>query len=277
MFFWCFLSCASETMVSTTSAPEPAAASQAETPPKTSTNSQTEPRPKEKAVPAPQFPKDGRVTTPLLTQSSCEQRFTACTKNGTWYGPDHQSRVAELSSERRQKMTNVTWKPGCPVALAELQAVQFTHWQLDGSISWGELIVARKVAAGVQEIFAQLYAIGYPITSAKPMLYFDGKDDASMAANNTSAFNCRLVKGATRYSQHSTGEAIDLNPLWNPWVKGKRVDPPTAREFATRELDHPGLIKPNDQIVSLFSEHGWKWGGYWRNTKDYQHFSTSGR
>ena len=199
-----------------------------------------------------------------------------CTKNGIWHGPEHRSRIAELSSQRKQQMTNVTWKAGCPVLMTDLQAVHFTHWQLDGSIRWGEVIVARKVAAGVQEIFAQLYAIGYPITSAKPMLYFNGKDDESMAANNTSAFNCRRVKGSKRYSQHSTGEAIDLNPLWNPWVKGTRVDPPTAREFANRELDHPGLIKPNDQIVSLFSEHGWKWGGYWRTTKDYQHFSTSG-
>ena len=276
MVFWCFLSCMSESAVSTASAPAPSAPTKAvATEP--SKSSQTNPSPAQKEPPpAPPFPKDGLVTTPLLTQSSCEQRFLTCTKNGAWYGPEHQSRIAELSSARTQEMTNVTWRTGCPVPMTDLQAVHFTHWQLNGSIRWGEVIVARKVAAGVQEIFAKLYAIGYPITSAKPMLHFDGKDDKSMAANNTSGFNCRLVKGSKRYSEHSTGEAIDLNPLWNPWVRGTRVDPPTAKEFANRELDHPGLIKPNDPIVSLFLEHGWKWGGYWRNTKDYQHFSTSG-
>ena len=193
------------------------------------------------------------VLLPLPVHSEqLRKRFLTCTKNGIWHGPEHRSRIAELSSQRKQQMTNVTWKAGCPVLMTDLQTVHFTHWQLDGSIRWERSLLPEKVAAGVQEIFAQLYAIGYPITSAKPMLYFNGKDDESMAANNTSAFNCRRVKGSKRYSQHSTGEAIDLNPLWDPWVKGTRVDPPTAREFANRELDHPGLIKPNDQIVSLF-------------------------
>ena len=274
MIFWSFLACLSDSTVSAN--PPPRSTVNKQHAPESAAASQSTPQPAEKEGTTSPFPRDGLVTTPLFTKSSCEKRFLTCTKNGIWHGPEHQSRIAELSSQRKQQMTNVTWKAGCPVLMTDLQAVHFTHWQLDGSIRWGEVIVARKVAAGVQEIFAQLYAIGYPITSAKPMLYFNGKDDESMAANNTSAFNCRRVKGSKRYSQHSTGEAIDLNPLWNPWVKGTRVDPPTAREFANRELDHPGLIKPNDQIVSLFSEHGWKWGGYWRTTKDYQHFSTSG-
>ena len=274
MIIWCFFSCLSDSFVS--AAPEPERAAIKQHPPESTAVSQSTSQPSEQETTRTPFPKDGLVTPPLLTLSSCEQRFLTCAKNGKWHGPEHQSRIAELSSERKQQMKNVTWREGCPVSLSALQAVHFTHWQLDGSVRWGEVIVARKVTAGVQEIFAQLYATGYPITSAKPMLFFNGKDDESMAANNTSGFNCRRIKDSKRYSQHSTGEAIDLNPLWNPWVRGTRVDPPTATEFANRELDHPGLIKPNDHIVSLFSEHGWKWGGYWRNTKDYQHFSTSG-
>ena len=109
------------------------------------------------------------------------------------------------------------------------------------------------------------------------MFHFDGSDDASMKANNTSAFNCRNIKNTNRYSQHSYGEAIDVNPLWNPWVKGTLVDPPEGQDFLDRTSDLPGLIRDGDPIVKIFAEKGWKWGGYWTSRKDYQHFSTSGK
>jgi hypothetical protein len=27
-----------------------------------------------------------------------------------------------------------------------------------------------------------------------------------------------------------------------------------------------------DAAVRVFTDHGWRWGGYWRTPKDYQHF-----
>ena len=106
---------------------------------------------------------------------------------------------------------------------------------------------------------------------------FDGSDDASMNANNTSGFNCRRIKNTTKWSNHSYGKAIDVNPLWNPWVRGEVVDPPAGKEFVDRNLGKPGIIKAGDFVVEAFAKEGWIWGGYWKNTKDYQHFSSNGR
>lgn len=47
-----------------------------------------------------------------------------------------------------------------------------------------------------------------------------------MLADNTSAFNCRLVPGTTIWSQHSYGLAVDVNRLENPEIQDGNVDPP---------------------------------------------------
>ena len=97
-----------------------------------------------------------------------------------------------------------------------------------------------------------------------------------MAADNTSAFNCRPVAGPDRWSEHSYGRAIDLNPVENPWVRGTAVAPPAGAAFVTRE-PAPGVILPDDVVVRAFAAAGWSWGGSWESPVDYQHFSTTGR
>jgi hypothetical protein len=105
-----------------------------------------------------------------------------------------------------------------------------------------------------------------------------GSDDRrSMAANNTSAFNCRYVAGTTRWSEHAYGRAIDINPIQNPYVSGSYVSPAAGRAYADRSRRAPGMIHAGDVVVRAFASIGWKWGGYWRSSKDYQHFSSTGR
>ena len=111
----------------------------------------------------------------------------------------------------------------------------------------------------------------------RPIDVYDGSDDASMAANNTSAFNCRAVTGGSSWSEHSYGTAIDVNPLVNPYVRGNTVLPPEGSRYADRTRDDPGMIHSGDSTVEAFSARGWIWGGTWSSPKDYQHFSTSGR
>jgi hypothetical protein len=111
----------------------------------------------------------------------------------------------------------------------------------------------------------------------EPVDVYDGDDNRSMAANNTSAFNCRAVTGGSSWSEHSYGTAIDINPLRNPYVRGGTVLPPEGSAYADRGLDEPGMIHAGDEVVETFGAHGWIWGGTWDSTKDYQHFSTSGR
>ena len=107
---------------------------------------------------------------------------------------------------------------------------------------------------------------------------YDADDDLSMAANNTSAFNCRKVSGSTNWSEHAYGRAIDVNPVQNPYVtRSGRVSPPAGRPYADRGRRAPGMLHAGDQAVKAFARAGWAWGGEWTSAKDYQHFSTTGR
>jgi hypothetical protein len=105
---------------------------------------------------------------------------------------------------------------------------------------------------------------------------YRANDDRSMAADNTSAFNCRFVSGTSRWSMHAYGEAIDVNPVENPYVNGSRVQPPAGQAYLDRSNFRPGMAVPGRSLVRAFAAVGWKWGGRWRGTPDYQHFSTTG-
>lgn len=184
--------------------------------------------------------------------------------------------VAPLDDELAQAMTGVSWRPGCPVGLEALAVLSVPHWTPESGLSRGQLVVAAEVADEVLSVFRELYGARFPITRMEPVHVFGGSDDASMAADNTSAFNCRPVTGGSSYSRHSYGTAIDLNPLRNPYVRGERVLPPEGREWLERDA-RPGVITADGVAVAAFARIGWKWGGAWRSSKDYQHFSTDGR
>jgi poly-gamma-glutamate synthesis protein (capsule biosynthesis protein) len=106
---------------------------------------------------------------------------------------------------------------------------------------------------------------------------YGADDHRSMAADNTSAFNGRYVSGTRRWSMHAYGIAIDLNPVENPYVSGSYVSPREGRIYADRSLRRRGMIRSRGAVVRAFADIGWEWGGYWRPTRDYQHFSANGR
>lgn len=179
-------------------------------------------------------------------------------------GPDLAARMAP------------SWRAGCPVPLEDLRYLTLTHHDADGGVATGELVVHADVADGVVEVFRTLFAAGYPIRSMRLVDDFGGSDDASMAADNTSAFNCRAITRGTGWSEHAYGRALDLNPRENPYVRGTLVLPPEGRPYADRP-DLPGVVHAGDVVVSAFAAAGWQWGGSWSSPVDYQHFSVSGR
>jgi hypothetical protein len=114
---------------------------------------------------------------------------------------------------------------------------------------------------------------------------YDGDDDRSMAANNTSGYNCRTVTGGQEWSNHAFGTAIDINPVQNPYLTGSPIGsvvyPPVGRRYAGVDRGRgaraaPGVIVQGDAVVSAFAAAGWGWGGDWTSARDYQHFSASG-
>ena len=171
-----------------------------------------------------------------------------------------------------------SWRPGCPVGPADLRRVTVDYWGFDGALHTGDLIVHRSVAADVATTFGKLHANRFPIRRIHPVSVYGADDGTSMRANNTSAFNCRPVAGTAKWSEHAFGTAIDLNPLMNPWVTSRgTVDPPEGRRFAARSPILPGMIRPGGAVTKAFADVGWTWGGAWASSKDYQHFSRSGR
>ena len=171
-----------------------------------------------------------------------------------------------------------SWRPGCPVAPADLRRVRLAFWGFDGERHLGTLVVNRDAVPALVSVFRTLYSARFPIRRMRPVDAYGGSDDASMAADNTSAFNCRaaVASGPRRWSQHAYGRAIDVNPVENPYVFDGRVRPPAGARFVDRTPPRPGMAVPGGVLVRAFAAVGWSWGGAWRSP-DYQHFSATGR
>jgi hypothetical protein len=165
----------------------------------------------------------------------------------------------------------------CPVPAADLQTVHMRYRGFDGGSHVGVLVVNRRVARDVARVFRRLYAARFPIRRMTPISAFHGSDDASMAADNTSGFNCRRAVGGSGWSEHAYGLAIDVNPVENPYVLGGRTLPPAGRAYLDRARVRPGMAVRGGVLVNAFASVGWKWGGRWSGAPDYQHFSVNGR
>jgi hypothetical protein len=169
-----------------------------------------------------------------------------------------------------------SWDEACPVPISDLRVLTLSYWNFEGLEQSGQLMVHADVAEDVERVFTALYDARFPIRRMELIDAFGSDDEASMLADNTSAFNCRLVSGSQEWSQHSYGIAVDINPLENPEVSEGRVDPPTGARYADRTLQLPGMIFQGESVAKAFSAIGWSWGGLWSAPKDYMHFSLNG-
>jgi hypothetical protein len=169
-----------------------------------------------------------------------------------------------------------SWRPGCPVPPSQLRAVRLSYWGFDGKRHTGRLVVNADATRAVVVVFRRLYRERFPIRRMRPVDAYRGSDDASMAADNSSAFNCRyaVAPGPKSWSVHAYGRAIDVNPVENPYLEGGRVLPPRGAHFVDRAPRRPGMAEGS--LVAAFASVGWGWGGRW-SSPDYQHFSANGR
>ncbi len=175
-------------------------------------------------------------------------------------------------------MTGSSWHPGCPVRIGDLRVLHMNERGFDGNLHPGELIVNRDSASAVLGVFRELFLARFPIQRMRPVDAYGGSDARSMAADNTSGFNCRYVPGSPGvWSQHAYGHAVDINPLRNPYVTSAgNVMPPRGARFTDRSLPAPGMIRSGGVVVRAFASIGWGWGGGWNGSPDYQHFSATG-
>lgn len=219
----------------------------------------------------------------LNGDSQAEERVTY--EDGFYYEP--------ISHNLRRYMTGISY-PGDQTAgnagvggtesasapkisLEELRYVHILHYDFDGSPAEGELICNESIARDLVEIFYELYCNEYRLEKVLLIDEYDGDDISSMEDNNTSCFNYRPVAGSSSLSRHAYGLAIDINPLYNPYITYSKdgtmnVSPASGADYADRSLSFPYKIDEDDLCYKLFIQHGFTWGGSWNHSKDYQHF-----
>jgi hypothetical protein len=171
-----------------------------------------------------------------------------------------------------------SWHRGCPVAPAQLRRVRLSYWGFDRRAHTGALVVNVSAVGDMVRVFRRLYGARFPIRRLRPIDAYRAIDERSLDANNTAGFNCRyaVAPGPKRWSVHAYGLAIDVNPVQNPYVLGRRVHPRAGRAYLDRSRVRPGMAVPGGVLVRAFAAVGWRWGGRWTGSPDYQHFSSTG-
>ena len=184
--------------------------------------------------------------------------------------------IEPISDEIFTRIEGRSFKPDCILPREDLRYLHVLHKDLEGKTHEGEMIVNRHIAEDVLDILRKLYEADYPIEKIRLVDEYDASDEASMADNNSSSFNFRFVSYTTTVSKHGLGLAVDINTLYNPYVKTVNgrlsIEPANAGPYVDRTKDFPYKIDENDLCYQLFTEKGFFWGGHWNNSKDYQHF-----
>ena len=184
--------------------------------------------------------------------------------------------ITEITDDIFDRIYGKSFKEDCTLPREDLRYLHVLHKDTEGNEHEGEMIVNKHIAEDVLEILKELYEADYPIEKIRLVDEYDADDEASMEDNNSSAFNFRFISHTTKVSKHGLGLAVDINTLYNPYTKtvnGERiVEPVTGEPYLDRDADFPYKIDENDLCYKLFTEHGFEWGGAWKNRKDYQHF-----
>ena len=184
--------------------------------------------------------------------------------------------ISKIPDDIFEKMQGKSYKADCTLPRENLRYIHVLHVGFDNQVHEGELVVNKDIADDVLEIFKELYESGYQIEKVRLIDEYDADDEASMSDNNSSAFNFRFISHTTKISKHGMGMAVDINTLYNPYVKTvdgeQSIEPANAADYVDRSKDFLHKIDHDDLCYKLFMEHGFEWGGDWKHSKDYQHF-----
>lgn len=199
---------------------------------------------------------------------------------GTAPDLDSSFRIEDIPDTLFQRMQGRSFNEPSPVTREQLRLLTVLYTDFDGNTRTGRMVCNVRIAGDLLEIFRELYDNAYPIESVRLVDDFDGDDNASMRADNSSCFNVRPKSSfSSGFSAHAYGLAVDINPLYNPYVRTRdgvtSIEPEEAAPYIDRGRDFPHKIDREDLCCRLFRGHGFAWGGSWRSVKDYQHFEKS--
>lgn len=190
----------------------------------------------------------------------------------TGIDPDDLFTSSSISDQVFERMKGNSFGEGCSTKREELRYLRVLHLGFDNETHIGEIVCHRDIAEDLLDIFRELYREAYPIEKILLVDEYGGDDELSMEDNNTSSFNFRPVAGTKRLSQHAYGRAIDINPLYNPYITSEGYTPVNAGDYVDQSAENPHKIDEDDLCFRLFEEKGFFWGGHWKSVKDYQHF-----
>jgi hypothetical protein len=157
------------------------------------------------------------------------------------------------------------------------------YYGFDETPHTGQLVVDRSAAAPLSRVFHQLYRVRFRIRRMSLAGAYGPARSRPANGDVSVAFDCRQAvpspcvggTGTGTWSEHAFGEAVDLNPVENPYVGCGQTRDPASRPYFNRSRHRPGMVTA--AVVRAFRSIGWGWGGSWTgSTKDYMHFSASG-
>ena len=150
-----------------------------------------------------------------------------------------------------------------------LSMIDVYYYSFDGLRHQGQILVDARLEDNIYEIFELIDRLKFPVGKVVPIVAYQWEDGDSMADNNSSAFNFRVIADTNKLSLHSFGRAVDINPLQNPVIYPTGLIAPAGAVYrpanrGTFTADHP--------VVREFLQRGWHWGGNFEQPKDYHHF-----
>jgi D-alanyl-D-alanine carboxypeptidase len=175
------------------------------------------------------------------------------------------------------------WHSGCPVPLAGLRLLSVSYWGFDGRRHTGQLVVNANAVGPLTAVFRRLYGLHFPIRHMRLADEYGPARGRPADGDVTASFECRQAvpspcsggTGTGSWSEHAYGEAVDLNPVENPYVGCGMTRDRKARSYMNRSRVRPGMV--TKAVIEAFASVGWGWGGAWSgSTKDYMHFSATG-
>ena len=153
--------------------------------------------------------------------------------------------------------------------ILNLSLVDVLYYSFDGRKHQGQLLVNKEMEDDVYDIFSLIEKIFFPVGKVIPIVAYQWNDRQSMADNNSSSFNFRVIEGTAKLSMHSLGKAVDINPVQNPVIYPDGVVAPKGAKYLP---DAGGTLTADHVVVKEFLKRGWHWGGNFSQPKDYHHF-----
>lgn len=139
---------------------------------------------------------------------------------------------------------------GVPTTKAQMEKYLVTITvpikDVEGNPGTMQLRVHKALTREFMGAFQEMYAIGFPVR-----------------AEDTDTYKWRTMASGKSRSHHSYGCVVDLNWNSNPMIG--------VTEGKYRPGVDPYSVTP--QVVAIWKKYGFYWGGAWKSSKDYMHFT----